>query len=1054
MDDKKTIALANHQAKSENELVNWLKVGLSGGDGADRCGPVLQRDMLIDRYRLVEEHGKGGFGVVWKAVQVDLFDKPVALKFIRPEFAEKMLGRFEAERQVLARMTHPCIVSARGVGGTVKSGPYLVMDWIDGSSICQFCDGQGLDVAARLRMFVLVCLAVQHAHQKGILHRDLKPSNILVECNDDGEAVPKVIDFGIAKVLEWENSCTELGALIQSGNSSQMGTPQYMSPEQVTSGADMEVTSDVYALGIVLYELLTSETPLALGRRHGESFETIAKRIKEEIPMLPSQRLLKLAHVVGMDEIARCRSATVKGLAREISGDLDAIILKALSKDPSKRYQGAAELAEDIQRYLAGRSVRARPRSTPRLVLDWAMRNPAFVLLAAALILALGVAGVGAVRSGQAERQRLRAELSLRDEVNKRQGVATFLGGVFGEISGNRSEILDPNTARKLLAAADSRRRRELGSSPEMDANVAAFLASGYVSLGELERAQSMFLEAVEHTSETGGADDVGGALAHVQALWCGYLAASWKKAGIDAEIGDVGPVLEKIVAVLDGAAQSGPGAGERGLISSAGINIPDARWLAQALKATCLAREKGPEAARAAIAEVRDREWTLGLSKSPVSGWFMRQEAVLLAMLSRFDDALNMLEKGRGLMGSKGFGGALILRYPAASEVSRLKGEIYMLKGDYASAVEEFRREIEARREGAGHDAPEALLRLSSALLELGAKEEVGEVLQRAAKLSREWGPPLAEEVARRRLIELWRGDDRISWDKYIMAKVDLADLVVGAADLEWGKGAKPDKKRLQEALDILGKLPVHGGGAELGIGVKRKFYHLVAAINVRLARFGEAADSEAQASSLDRSTGLVHRVHALAYSLLDGDEKAYLEGRRLLVSEMDLCANAGEYAQAVAVALLLPGLDQGEMKLLDEAGKRWESLGPMSDDLSLAKGLREYRAGNPELASDWLNVAAASMATGSRLQAKLIGILAAAGVRGGNSMYESAIKFREESGGDLKSLLRIEIADCSFLEAACVQIWVGEIERLTKLRLGAGQSLGEVDIESENAH
>lgn len=1053
MDDKKTIAIAKHRAQSENEMVDWLKVGLSGGDHVTRQGPLLQGGMLIDRYRLVEEHGKGGFGVVWKAEQVDLFDKPVALKFIRPEFAEKMMGRFEAERQVLARMTHPCIVSARGVGGTVDSGPYLVMDWIDGAPICQYCDAHALDVAARLRMFVSVCLAVQHAHQKGILHRDLKPSNILVECNEDGEAVPKVIDFGIAKVLEWDDSGVEGAALTQTGNSGQMGTPQYMSPEQVTSGADMEVTSDVYALGIVLYELLTSETPLALSRRHGESFETIAKRIKEEIPMLPSQRLLKLQHVVGMDDIARCRRTTVKGLARQISGDLDAIILKALRKNPCDRYQGAAAFAEDLQRCLEGRSVRARPRSKPRLVLDWVIRNPAFVGLASALVIALVVAGIGTVRSGQAERQRLRAELSLRDEVNKRQGVATFLGGVFGEISGNRSEILGPNTARKLLAAADNRRRLELGRNPGMDANVAAFLASGYVSLGELEKAQSILLEAVEHTSEMVGEGAVGAALAHIQALWCGYLAVSWKGDGIDGDVGDLTAELDGIIAVLDGATRGKSEAADQETLSSAGISIPEGRWLAEALKATCLAKEPGPEAAQAAISELRGREWSAGLSRSPVSGWFMRQEAVFLAKMNRYDEALNVLEKGRGLMGSKGMGGPSILRYPAAAEVSRLKGEIYMLKGDYASAVGAFRLEIEARRECAGHEAPESLLRLSAALLKQGEKREVGELLQRAAKLSSEWGPPLAEEAARRRLVELWRRDDSISWGNYIMAKVDLADLVVRTADVAFDKEVKPDQKRLREALDILGKLPPQGAGAELSIGVKRKFYHLRSAINVRLGHFGEAADNEALASDLDRPTGLVHRLHKLVYSLLNGDQNAYLEGRRTMIGEMNLCANVGEYAQAVGVVLLLPGLDEGELKLLGDAGKRWETLGPMSDALSLAKGLREFRAGNLELAREWLNVAAGSLLIGPRLQANLIGILAADDLSEVGSRHDSTLRFQEEYAGDLKRLLRTEMADCSFLEAACAQVWVREIERLTKVQMGEGNSFGTVDFRAESA-
>ena len=318
----------------------------------------------IGRYKLLEEIGEGGFGIVYKAAQTNPVKRRVALKVIKPGMDSKeVIARFEAERQALALMDHPNISHVHDAGATDNGHPYFVMELVKGIPITTFCDSRNLDTKARLELFVDVCSAVQHAHQKGIIHRDLKPSNILVSAQHE-EPVVKVIDFGIAKAISMELTektvYTELGRMI--------GTPQYMSPEQAQNNVvDVDTRSDIHSLGVILYELLTGRTPLDSEKLRNADYAEIQSMIRHEQPVKPSACLTSLGDTLPL--VAQKRGTEQGRLHKTLRGDLDWIVMKALEKDRSRRYQTTNGLAVDIRRYLNSEPVSASPPSaTYRLV--------------------------------------------------------------------------------------------------------------------------------------------------------------------------------------------------------------------------------------------------------------------------------------------------------------------------------------------------------------------------------------------------------------------------------------------------------------------------------------------------------------------------------------------------------------------------------------------------------------------------------------------------------------------------------------------------------------
>ncbi len=356
----------------------------------------------VGPYRLLEQIGEGGFGIVFMAEQHEPVRRKVAVKLVKPGMdTHLVLARFEAERQALARMEHPNIAHVLDAGTTPGGRPYFVMELVRGVPITQFCDDARLPVCERLHLFIDVCRAVQHAHQKGIIHRDLKPGNLLVT-QHDGIPVPKVIDFGIAKALG--DRLTE--RTLFTGFAQLLGTPSYMSPEQAQlSGLEVDTRSDIYALGVILYELLTGTTPCDPERLRAAGLDEVRRLIREEEPAPPSTRVSTLGPQAVT--VSANRRSEPQRLSRLCRGELDWIVLKALEKDRNRRYDTASALAADVQRYLNDEPVLACPPSRWYRLRKVVRRHRGLVLvgLFVALTLVAGTVAAtwGLIRATDAE---------------------------------------------------------------------------------------------------------------------------------------------------------------------------------------------------------------------------------------------------------------------------------------------------------------------------------------------------------------------------------------------------------------------------------------------------------------------------------------------------------------------------------------------------------------------------------------------------------------------------------------------------------------------------
>ncbi len=421
---------------------------------SDDNGILEKPGETIGEYKLLQQIGEGGFGVVYMAQQSEPIRRKVALKIVKPGMDTKqVIGRFEAERQTLAMMDHPNIARVLDAGATPSGRPYFVMELVKGVPITEYCDSAKLTTGERIRLFQSVCHAVQHAHQKGIIHRDLKPSNVLVTLHD-GEPVVKVIDFGIAKATGQELAAqtffTEFRQFI--------GTPEYMSPEQAAmSGLDVDTRSDIYSLGVLLYELIAGATPFDPSRLRGAGYEEMRRMIRDDEPPKPSTRLSKVAKEAGSrertargtgegggasagtttaDEIARHRRTDVQSLRRALSGDLDWIVMKAMEKDRTRRYATAGALAEDLRRFLAHEPIMARPPTALYRARKFARRNRALLGAGGAVMVAL-LLTVAALAYGLSQASYERNKTAERETVSRAEIVLSAMNSVRKYTSNN-----------------------------------------------------------------------------------------------------------------------------------------------------------------------------------------------------------------------------------------------------------------------------------------------------------------------------------------------------------------------------------------------------------------------------------------------------------------------------------------------------------------------------------------------------------------------------------------------------------------------------------------
>ena len=372
--------------------------------------PAERPGTVIGPYKLLQQIGEGGMGTVFMAEQTQPVQRKVALKVIKPGMdSRQVIARFEAERQALAMMDHVNIARVLDAGATESGRPYFVMELVHGVPITKYCDDNHLTPRERLELFVPVCQAIQHAHQKGIIHRDIKPSNVMVTLYD-GKPVPKVIDFGVAKATE--QKLTERTLFTQYGT--MVGTLEYMSPEQAEMSAlGVDTRSDIYSLGVLLYELLTGSTPLSHKRVKEAAYAEILRMIKEEEPPKPSTRLSDSGEALA--SISAQRHMEPAKLTKLVRGELDWIVMKTLEKDRNRRYETANGFAADVQRYLDDEPVQACPPSAGYRLRKFARRNKGPVLAASLVLLALvgGIIGTtwGLIRATDARgRRRERSE--------------------------------------------------------------------------------------------------------------------------------------------------------------------------------------------------------------------------------------------------------------------------------------------------------------------------------------------------------------------------------------------------------------------------------------------------------------------------------------------------------------------------------------------------------------------------------------------------------------------------------------------------------------------
>jgi serine/threonine protein kinase/Flp pilus assembly protein TadD len=432
--------------------------------------------MAVGSYKLLEQIGEGGFGVVFMAEQQEPIRRKVALKVLKPGMDTKqVIARFEAERQALALMDHPNIAKVLDAGQTSSGRPYFVMDLVKGLPITDFCDQNQLTPRERLELFVSVCQAVQHAHQKGIIHRDLKPSNVLVTLHD-GTPVVKVIDFGIAKALGQQLTDRTLFT----GFAQMIGTPLYMSPEQAAlSNLDVDTRSDVYSLGVLLYELLTGTTPFTKEQLQQAGYDEMRRIIREEEPPRPSTRISTLGQAA--TTISTQRKSDPKQLSRLFRAELDWIVMKALEKDRNRRFESANGLARDIDRYLRDEPVQACPPSAWYRAGKFARRNKVGLAVAGGMFLAVTMI---AATVGWAVRDRAAREAAIEHrEVARRAALALQVGDALklarALVAQNKL-----HAARQKLAEA----RAHVGNDRLVLGNLAEEVEAGEAELGRFQR--------------------------------------------------------------------------------------------------------------------------------------------------------------------------------------------------------------------------------------------------------------------------------------------------------------------------------------------------------------------------------------------------------------------------------------------------------------------------------------------------------------------------------------------------------------------------------------
>jgi serine/threonine protein kinase/Tfp pilus assembly protein PilF len=497
---------------AQPKVGSFLQVPVRGSAATVDEPPITERPgTRIGPYKLLQQIGEGGFGVVYMAEQEQPIRRKVALKIIKPGMdSAQVLARFEAERQALAMMDHTNIARVFDAGTTETGRPYFVMELVHGVPITNFCDDNHLTPRERLELFVPVCQAIQHAHQKGIIHRDVKPSNVLVTMYDD-KPVPKVIDFGVAKAVEQrlteKTMFTQFGALI--------GTIEYMSPEQAEMNAfGVDTRSDIYSLGVLLYELLTGTTPLERQRLREAALDELVRLIKEEEAPRPSVRLSSSNTLA---KIAAARKTEPARLSRLMRGEIDWIVMKCLEKDRTRRYETANGLARDVERYLKDEPVEACPPSAGYRLRKFVRKHRKVVITTCAMVAGSILAGVGQTiniiqahrAEAEARQERDRAVVAQAEADRSAATVKAFKNFLINEFL---TQAMPEQHAREkritleeVLNRAAQKIDQTLAEQPEVRASLHYTFGNTYWSLGLYAQAEEHHRKALDLSRATLG---------------------------------------------------------------------------------------------------------------------------------------------------------------------------------------------------------------------------------------------------------------------------------------------------------------------------------------------------------------------------------------------------------------------------------------------------------------------------------------------------------------------------------------------------------------------
>lgn len=650
----------------------------------------------IGPYRLLRRIAEGGMGVVFEAEQTEPVKRRVALKLIKAGMdTEAVVARFEAERQALAIMNHPCIAHVYDAGATEQGWPYFVMELVKGIPVDEYCDRHSLSIARRLELFIEICNGVQHAHQKGLIHRDLKPSNILVTVVDD-RPLPKIIDFGIAKAtalpLTEKMLFTETGHLV--------GTPEFMSPEQADpTDVDIDTRTDVYALGVILYRLLAGALPFDPRDLRSAGYDAIRRKIREQIPVKPSTRVSTLEGEQSA-RIVAAHGMSTGLLTRELRGDLDWITMKALEKDRARRYRSAIEFADDVLRHLRNEPVIASPPSLAYRSLKFVRRHRVGVAFAALFVILLlaGVVGtsIGMLRARHAEERAVReAEISRR--------ISDFLVELFNDPDPREGGDV---SAREILDRGVAKIRGEFGDEPYLRSRLLESMGDTYLGLGMYETSEELLQETLALRRSELGPDhpELAQALSSLAGLYVKRLRPE-----------EALPLLQEALEIEQAAPDPDDLAISRTLNTLAGAKL----------------RSRDPQAARADWERALElRERALGPT-NPALATVLTSLGLACAVLQDDECAIESFQRSIRILEDAGNPD-----HPGlASALNNLAG-LYRRRGDHDGALSAAMRAVAIHEKALDSDHPDlasSLNTLGSIYLERDQAAKALEPLERA---------------------------------------------------------------------------------------------------------------------------------------------------------------------------------------------------------------------------------------------------------------------------------------------------------------------------------